>query len=247
MNKKDDVIRNPARRLSQIIGRVEKYQPEHVKMGIDPVEPAHVSDDDFRYAFNKRKQFVTSSKGPNPSVAKPIAKVEVMAAQEMPRNREVPKQVRVSSGFNHEHTWRPTAEFYDEETLPPDAVNEEWYQAEGKDNTTLDEEAKQFSTEQIKYDDLNFPKEKAIPRARQQKAASQEKSKKYHHLLDLTSEQYCIAVEGNIVFITDDLDQLENMVEYVLFDQESPLGDVSIENIAVFKRLSLKAGVVVKE
>lgn len=246
MNKKDDVIRNPARRLGQVIGKVEKYQPEHVKMGLEPAEPAQVPDTDFRYAFNKRKQFVTSSKGPSPSAPRPT-KVEVMAAQEMPRNREVPKQVRVSSGFNHEHTWRPTAEFFDEETLPPEAVNEEWYPAEGKDNAALDEEAQQFATEQIKYDDLDFPEAKAPPpRAPQPKAVPQEKSKKYHHLLDLTAEQYCISVEGNIVYIADDLEQVENMVEYILFDQESPLGDISIESIAVFKRLALKAGVVVK-
>lgn len=234
MNKKDDV-KGSIKRLTQIPNvKREKYQPEYVRLGLEPPEVLPVKDTDFRYAFSKRKDFVTSSDGKKDNPVEP-PRVAVNAYKEQ---KEIPRQMQnVNSGFNHEHTWIPTAEYYDEETIPPDAVNEELYPYEGKTNQQLDEESSKVASGSINYDEVKLPQERVV----------KQDNRQYHRLLDLTENQYCIAVDGNIVHISEDLNQIENMVEYILFDSESPLGDVSIESIAVFRRLSLKAGILVVE
>ncbi|HVI41870.1 MAG TPA: hypothetical protein VM577_14565 [Anaerovoracaceae bacterium] len=234
MTKKTDLIKNPARQLNQMAKR-ERYVPNYVKMGLETPQPAKVPNSDFEYAFNKRKPFVTSSGGKKENETPKLPNVAVVSASS--NRRSVPKQVMVSSGFSHEHTWHPVAKFYDEETIPEGQVDMDefpWQEEEETDENV--------GAERISYDEVEVEQRQPM-----KSGSEAPKSAKYHQLSALEEGEYCIAVDGNIVHISSSLVEIEDMVEYILFDQNSPLGDISVESVSVFKRMSVKAGILVKD
>lgn len=237
------VIKNPSRKANQFLGKREFYQPEYVKLGIDAPKPNVVPKEDFEYAFSKRKTLLSSSK-----------KAEEPSKHE-DRMRKY-KGPMVNSGGNHEHTWHPVAQYFDEETIPLEQVDEEIYPWDkDKDYADLEQEEKKSFSEKINYNEVASTEDydqdltdEMNSESKQNKYLKYSEIKKsIKNLQSVPVEGYCISVHGNVVYISETLAEVEAMLEYVLFDQKSPLGDVSIEDISVFKKLSIRAGVVVRE
>lgn len=260
MPKKEVIFTNPARKLNKTLRKQEAYQPEYVRLGLEPGKPAKVSSEDFQYAFNKRKPFVTSSKGPKETNLLPKT-----TDKKDPLPRKYPPQVKVSSGFNHEHTWRPTAEFYDEETLSVEQVDKEdlsWLD-ESVSTEELEAQEESEKSASIKFDEVKLENKKAsklpsktpLPTKvikeeeyeEEEYEEDEEREIEEDYSVDsVKNNQYCVIVRGETVCISPSLEEIEYTVENILFNSLVE-DDISVDDIMVFKRLSVRAGVVVKE
>jgi hypothetical protein len=256
---KTPVIPNPARKLNKPV-KQERYMPEYVKLGIDPIKPAKVSSADFLYARDRRKPMVTSSS--KEQAPKQQAPAQLQKPFKLIENK-YPPQVNVRSGFNHEHTWRPTAQFYDEETGQQN--DQEGYVDESVSYEELQAEEATVTSEKIRFDKIeddfnNAVKpelktmswEEGIHEAKAnpwlEEEAEAPSSLSSHDSLNINAVnqgEYFILINNQIIDISASLVETEQMVEKILFDESS--ADISAEDVKVFKRCSIKAGVVIKE
>lgn len=245
MPKKEVIFTNPARKLNKTLRKQEAYQPEYVRLGLEPGKPRKVSSEDFQYAFNKRKETSLLSKTTD---------------KKDPLPRKYPPQVKVSSGFNHEHTWRPTAEFYDEETLSVEQADKEDLFCLDEYASTEELEAQEESEKSvpIKFDEVKLENKKApklpskttlptkVVKEEEYEEDEEKEIEEDYSVDSVKNNQYCVIVRGEIVCISPSLEEIEYTVENILFNSLAE-DDISVDDIMVFKRLSVRAGVVVKE
>lgn len=216
--KTQQVVKNPARKFNAMMGRREPYQPEYMRLGLDPVVTENNNNADFQYAHMKRQNMIGKKQ------------------QEEKRKPQlnIPKQVMVNSGTNHEHTWHPITPRYEEETLPQKSTPQ-W---EVSDMKQLEDEENDASFGSIRYNEIpDPPNQEASPSSKEELLS----------LEDVAPEEYCVIVDNKILLSTDDLETIESFIDYLLFDSRCPLQDVSAESIFVFKRLVLKTGIIIKE
>jgi hypothetical protein len=258
MPKKDKevIITNPKRNVNTNPQKTESYQPEYVRLGLDPIKPAKVPSEDFQYAFGKRKPFITSSKKDPHMAGKKPHMNDKLATPPSISSDKFPSQIKISSGFNHEHTWRPTAAYYDEETIPIDQVSKEDVEEFSKlESVTFDElesKEKEIKTKPIKFDEVEdetqFDDMIGELSFKSDPIANKQKKEPDLNIDDIKNNQYCVIVRGVIVRVTSSLEEIEHIVESILFNEYDQVeDDVSVDDIIVFKRLSIKAGVVIKE
>lgn len=225
-------FRNPNRKAHS--KKIEKYVPENIRLGVNIPPPAEVSPSDFKYAFDKSKADMANKlrrEAAGPIKQPEPKRVRIYKESEQPYvnidqqpTRQVsgrfPKQLKVNSGFGHEHTWHPD----------PLEENEQSFQE-------LENEERVISSRKFNYNDIPFPQE-------EEKLSVEDINSST--LSNLEINRYFISIENEIIFSSPSLLEIEEMLDYILFDADSPLGDVSVEDISVFKKLEVKTGIVVK-
>lgn len=211
----DDVIKNPARNINTKIYKAqqEPYQPEHVKLGLDLNNPIKMKENK-EAELNRRLEFQ-------------IASSERLKKEKKMSKLEIPKQIKVASGASQEHVWLPQTsklemDWFDESQSDEGLVQEE---IEASSGVILDEEiiipseSGPAEFEDTKIEDIDL------------------------EITDTPIANYCIMIDGGVVAIVDSLEEAERVADFALFSGKPPFESVTLENIAVFKRLNIKAGI----
>jgi len=213
MANKEKIIRNKARAFQQKLGNVEPYQPEHVRMSREAIP------------WNPGQQEVDEQiAAPSRVATKPIALGGGSSRGVAPGMRgRAPGQVRVVSG-NPEQAW-----------LQPEAVAQQNLQA-------LADEEQNINSAQYRYDDVpSPPSARFVERNPQNYVVSDESGEQEFSFSDLMNNEYCIVVRGDILYISTSRQEIEDVIETMLFEHQT----VTHEEVIVLQRLKLKVGVSV--
>ncbi len=65
--------------------------------------------------------------------------------------------------------------------------------------------------------------------------------------LNISPGHYILVIEGEPVHSSQSLDELEELLEQLLFSPDSPFKELKMEDVAVYTRLDLKIGVIIKK
>lgn len=228
MSRKEILIRNKARNIrkaKQIYNDISDggpYQPEHVRLNIDPIMK---KSEGFEPNMDKNNAVVASSGGGGYAVmpTRTSRRVVVRAnEEELPETTTIsypPHQVGTLSGMSNDFSWTE-APMIDGKEVPEDA-----------------------NQESFRYDDVVAPTEQFIPEEQQEPNEEQEmESAKRLDILDVAPGDYCVIIGGDIVYSSESIKEVEDILEMILFDNKS----VSSKEISVFKKLDFKVGVSVR-
>jgi hypothetical protein len=111
-----------------------------------------------------------------------------------------------------------------------------WFDPETS-NEELDMKEKEIMSGNILDDEIKSPSEEI----------SDDKLTIQPTLLDVKAGQFCLTVRGEIIAVFDSIEEAEEEVDFIIFSNESSFSDVNLEDIAVFKKLKLRAGIVLGE
>lgn len=136
--------------------------------------------------------------------------------------KNFPAQLKVGniSGFTQEATWRPREEIENQNVI------ETWEDNKEKSFEQLEQEEAKLKEEIFSYDEIET-----------EKTDMQDICK---------SNDYVVLYNEKIIFYHSDLNKVELFIENLLFDENSEYQDIKIDDILVFKRMILKAGVILR-
>ena len=63
----------------------------------------------------------------------------------------------------------------------------------------------------------------------------------------LNSGEFCIMYNGDIISIQRTLTELEEAIDFIIFSADCPIKDVTLDQLSVFKKMNLRAGVLVHD
>lgn len=138
--------------------------------------------------------------------------------------KNFPAQLKVGniSGFTQEATWRPREETENQNVI------EAWEDNKEKSFEQLEQEEGKLKEEIFSYDEIETETEKT-------------------DMQDICkSNDYVVLYNEKIIFYHSDLNKVELFIENLLFDENSEYQDIKIDDILVFKRMILKAGVILR-
>jgi hypothetical protein len=228
----NNYIKNKTRSLRQEhrdMGlKEEPYQPEYVRLGVEPLRPRQVSEADHFYSNRNRNnsrqgKSVNSKEMLKQNIPNVISKAPPSVSFE---EKNIPKSNFVASGNNMEHAWVPQREqaeidvnedqiFYDEVSLPSD------------------KETVSFDTQP------DYVQSKEDEQVGSRKWVSSSEKESSHNYFAFN---FFVAIRGQIVFGSDNIDDIENYIESIIFKDQ---GDLKQGDFVVMKRLPLKVGVCV--
>lgn len=236
-----DIIKNPDRKISTFtkvktyLGKKEPYQPEHVRLGLDLHNPIKIKEDK-EAELNRRLEFQIA------------ASERLKKERKMSEKIEIPKQLKVSSGSSQEHFWLPDgqgkteAAYFDEKLS--DKANSNWFE-QSKSDEELEQAEILATTEEILDEDIVFTQEgfDALQEAAQDDEPEQEGVDL--EIIDTPASHYCVVVKNKVIAIVDSIEEAESLVDYAVFSGKPPFEATSLEDVAVFQKLSIKAGITV--
>jgi hypothetical protein len=141
-----------------------------------------------------------------------------------PAARKLPEtSVKVQSGRSRDHYWYPS----EQDSL---------------------EKAEQFAHAEIAYDEVGVPDEVML----EEEELEEEDSEPEFDMLPAEIQQlppghYCLCVDNKIICTAFSLDEVEELIESLIFNPDSPYHGMSVEEIAVLQRLELKFGISIKK
>lgn len=235
-----NIIKNPDRKMSTFtkiktyLGKKEPYQPEHVRLGLDLHNPIKVKEDK-EADLNRRLEFQIA------------ASEKLKKERKMSEKIEIPKQLKVSSGSGQEHFWLPggqdkKAVYFDEKL--GDKIDPNWFE-QSKSDEQLEQAEMLATTEEILDEDIVFTQEgfDILQEAAQEVEPEQEGVDL--EITDTPALHYCVVVKNKVIAIVDGIEEVESLVDYAVFSGKPPFEATSLDDIAVFQKLNVKAGIVV--
>ncbi len=218
----DKVIKNPNREKKHQ-ERPTKYIPNWMQMGIDPV--VHDVSNDFKIAAMKKKPKLS----PVPvaehiPVQPPLTQVAISSQKD---SNQIPNQTRVNVGLNKnwfEDSSSNEEILFDEIPDPPLPESDSF----------VDDALPEFDVPDLESEDASGLELEDFGNGTEDNEQVQ-------------PGEYCLLVRGNLVAKSLFKEEVEEIIEKILFDQAYGLTNVTIEDIVLMKRIPLRVGILAME
>ena len=140
-----------------------------------------------------------------------------------------PPQMNVGniSGFANEATWRPS----DNNDDP--IYESSWKNEKVQPIEELEQEEEKLKTEEFTYETIKELEEADLEEDLLEKEEEKQK--------------YVVVYNQKIIFSHNEINRVELFLEEILFNENNEYKNITVDELLIFKRLSLKAGVIIRE
>lgn len=216
MDDDDDKVRkNPNRRVPGPVVK-SNYVPEWQRYGYEPIG-FQVGTDDFNMHQKRTRQEDPEQQNGSPTDMAPI-----------------PEYIPI----------QPPNTMRDRATNAPESApkkvsvgtHKNWFEAH------IDPQA----TDPILYEEIPDPPEVEELEVEDEMPEQQEQQEQNEHqdLSDIEPGYYAIFVKGDLIYSSQSSTDIEKVIEDILFDQQETANSVTLDDIILVKRISLKVGVL---
>lgn len=236
MSNDEKIIKNPNRKPP---GEIQKYTPNWVKLGVEPVVYENPEKDFIMMGKKKSRPAQQPAMTAPPSSQLPNLSNLSNHAEIIMKTKSTTPTSAPAVGSDTTGTWLdnhgPESEEidYDDVSLPP---------LEGLSLTSLLEEVTPYDEEIDESDDVDSETSEDDT---SKKSSDPFEDALFSEISTLDPDEYVLFVKGSVVLVSKDSEEVEKLIDQLIF--ESSTETITVNDLVLIKRVPLRVGVLISK